>query len=225
MVYDPRTRKDISIRTSYVIRATSRRKDNPHFGWGRNTGNVHVSASWWQHHVQTIFPDTIKRRISETELTTPNSGVQAPDLMYWSGVKSWVESKLLEILWNDGVHRHGGNDLTSLGINQSDLEASNVETSNAQSLWDRNGGFIGLACHGASWCNGELLKREGDLRISLPDMHSPERDIRLTLHIYREFHQLNQLLGIVVTGDELRQVLQDSNYEKWVKHYGLKEWL
>lgn len=69
---------------------------------------------------------------------------------------------------------------------------------------------------------GKLLRRE-DLRTSPMNGHPPERDSRLTLHIFWRFHQLNQLFDTVPTGGELRQALLDYNYEKWLKDYGRKE--
>ena len=186
-------------------------------------GNVHVSAWCGAHGAQTVFFTTIKKSIANKScLGTPISGIQTPDVLYRSDDRMVVKKILISIFKNARVLYHGGGDLSNLGINRGDCEENNIETVDTQSLYqDSDGLLIGLATHDTFWYEGRILRREGDTRTSPINGHSPERDSRLTLKIYRKYYQFKEKYGMVPTGEEIRRARHGYNVNKWLKDHAL----
>jgi len=192
-------------------------------GGGGFAGNVHVSAWCGTHGVQTVFFTTIKQFLKQKQcLSTPISGIQAPDVLQRSDERTIVKQILLSIFEGARVLYHGGGDMNILGISANDCLEHRIEVFNTQDLFeDFNGLPIGLATHDKFWYHGRTLRREGNQRTSPINGHSPERDSRLTLKIYRKYHQFKEKYGIVPTGDEIRKSKRGYFVEDWLKDHRL----
>jgi len=107
------------------------------------------------------------------------------------------------------------------GINATDCSNHKIEVFNTQDLFeDSDGHPIGLATHDKFWYDGRTLRRKGEQRTSPINGHSPERDSRLTLKVYRKYYQIKEKYGIVPTGDEIRQVKSGYSIKKWFQDHG-----
>jgi len=177
--------------------------------------NVHVSA--WVNGtfgVETVYFDTIKLDPTKKSTCTPISGVQEPELLRGTPLEK-VRENILKIANNKRLLMHGGNDLSSLGITSQDVKENNIEILDTATLFiDSNLHPIGLETHDKFWYNGKKLQRNS--WVHPINGHSPERDSRLTLLIYKNYVNSPTVYGTRPNGSDIRKAKNNNyNLENW----------
>lgn len=126
-----------------------------------------------------------------------------------------VRKKLLFIFKDKRVIVHGDCDMSALNLTTEELIQNGVEIVDTAKLYrDSNMQPIGLENHDKFWYEGKKLQR-GSWHHPI-NGHSPERDCRLTLLIYKKYIQFQESQQDQPSGNDIRKARNSTyNFNKW----------